>query len=89
VQANEEEVAAVGDHIEVGRREAQEKELLGALSSCIRGTVGAPWFNATFDEMGAFVVFPSWRGIAIGNVATGKVRRRPSVFPDSCLPGVM
>jgi hypothetical protein len=62
--------------MEVAKRQTQERELrdLQSGSDMPGGVVAAPACNAVFDESGSFVMFPSWRGIAVGSVATGKVR---------------
>jgi hypothetical protein len=75
MQGCEQAVGAEVDGIEIGKRQTQEKDLQAMLlGSESDGPIAAHWFNATFDESGVFLIFPSWRGIAIANVASGKVR---------------
>jgi hypothetical protein len=73
MQSNEEAVEANADSLERGRREAQQAELLSNFSTCSQGPVAAPWPSATFDESAVFLMFPSWRGIAVANINSGKV----------------
>jgi hypothetical protein len=74
VQNCQDEVEALRDDIEVGKRRTQENELAKLLSSGGPGPVRGGWFNAIFDSTGQFVLFPSWRGVVAASVATGKVR---------------
>lgn len=79
-QACESEVALVNDHIEVGKRQAQEKDVLALRQSSDDGEAsGLQWFNAAFDESGLALVFPSWRGIVVGDIGTGQVIRACAV----------
>jgi hypothetical protein len=73
LQGNNEAVEENTDQLERGRREAQQAELLANFSTCSQGPVAAPWPTATFDESAAFLIFPSWRGISVASISTGKV----------------
>jgi hypothetical protein len=73
VQNFQDEVEAFKDDIEVGKRRTQENEVAKLLSSSDAGPVSGHWFNVVFDSTGQFVLFPSWRGITVASVATGKV----------------
>lgn len=68
------------DQIEVAKRRTQEAELLALQSGSDEpgGAAAAPACNAVFDETGHFVLYPAWRGIAVANVTTGKVRTLPA-----------
>lgn len=73
-QGCKDQVDAEEDAVEVSKRQTQQKEVQNALHGPeSEGPVAAEWFNCVFDETGTFVLFPSWRGIAVGAVATGKV----------------
>ena len=76
VQACAAEVEAVEDSIEVAKRQTQERELRSALTASDEphALVTAPWFTVAFDESGTVLVMPWWRGIVIGDIATGKAR---------------
>ena len=84
MQDCQEQVQAEPDSIEVSKRQTQEKALQAALHGPeATDAVSADWFNCVLDESGAFVIFPAWRGIAIGAVASGKVRRCAALFTCS------
>lgn len=63
------------DHVECGRREVQESNILKLFTESEKGPVAAQSPNCTFDDSGDFLIFPSWKGIVIADVATGKVRK--------------
>lgn len=87
LQGNEEAVEVNADQLERGRRETQQAELLSNFSNCEQGPVAAPWPTAAFDDSAVFLMFPSWRGIAVGNINSGKVcnsRRLPPLAIISC-----
>lgn len=73
-QDNSEAVESGIDHVERGRREVQEANVRKLFSESEKGPVGAQSPNCVFDESGSFIIYPWWRGIAIANIATGKVR---------------
>lgn len=74
LQANSKEVEAVTDHVERGRREVQENNIRKLFEESEKGPVAAQSPNCAFDETGDFLIFPWWRGVAIANISTGKVR---------------
>jgi hypothetical protein len=71
-QACAEQVEQVNDHLEVGKREAQEKELLALLRPS-DDSAPLQYFNSVFDESGEFLLFPSWRGISVAAISSGQV----------------
>jgi hypothetical protein len=68
-----EEVETLRDEIEVGKRRTQEIEVAKMLSEGDSSPASGRWFNVAFDSTGQFVLFPSWRGVVVASVASGKV----------------